>query len=385
MRTKILAATAALAVVAALAGGATAGSASRQQRSMPQVTHLLPGMVTSFAFDPVHPGTVYVGTNLGSRGRVYKSIDGGDHWRLIAARGWHWLNALAADPGRPGTLYAGTGNAVYKTTNSGRTWHAFRRGLLPPPGVNRSEGWVNWLAVDPTNSNIVYEHDYAQTIRKSTDGGHTWNVLLSDETLVPAHSSGAQTGLLMAPSRPPALYAAFGPDTYPSGPRGGKSGVYQSTNGGKTWRRMGLPAGGAGMSAADPQHNTVYVAVGARVFASTDAGQDWRFIGQGLPQDQAIGASPNLAPPGPGMAAGAGTVIVSLGKHGIYESSDDGRTWTHSWPVSGPAPGFGVGRIAVDPANPTTVYAAAYYTRSRSFRTHILRSTDSGRTWTVIG
>ncbi len=51
----------------------------------------------------------------------------------------------------------------------------------------------------------------------------------------------------------------------------------------------------------------------------------------------------------------------------------------------GPAPGLGAGILAVDPAHPTTIYASAYYPDNRATGTHILRSTDSGRIWTVVG
>src|SRR5947209_6202369 len=109
-------------------------------RSTSQVPHRLPpdaGQVSALAFDAHDPDIVYVGTIPGSnKGRVYKTTDGGEHWRLVSGRGWTWLGALAADPRRRGTVYAGTGNAVYKTTDGGRTWRAFVRGLLPPPGIN---------------------------------------------------------------------------------------------------------------------------------------------------------------------------------------------------------------------------------------------------------
>jgi photosystem II stability/assembly factor-like uncharacterized protein len=344
-------------------------------RSAPQNRHLLPadaGHVSSFAFDPTHPNIVYVGTFPGyNEGRVYKSTDGGDHWRLISGRGWTWLGALAADPRHPGTLYAGTGNAVYKTTDGGRTWRAFKRGLLPPPGINRGEGWVDWLAVDPTNSNVLYEHDYADTIRKSVDGGQSWKPVIS------LWKRGAIPGLLLEPSRPPALYGAF----LVSGPRGAKPGVYATSDGGKTWRNTRLnPSDSAEAPvavalAADPQRKTIYVAVRARVFSSTNAGRAWDFIGRRLPQDGLV----------TGLAAGAGTVYAAFGAKGIYQTSDGGRTWTQSWPESGLAPGVGAGLVAVNPARPTSIYASAYYPSDRSTATHILRSTNSGLTWTVVG
>jgi photosystem II stability/assembly factor-like uncharacterized protein len=360
-----------------VAGGLLAAAAAR---SAPQVPRLLPvdaGLVSSFAFDPVNPDIVYVGTVPGpSKGRVYKSTDRGEHWRLISGRGWTWLGALAGDPKHPGTVYAGTGDAVYKTTDGGRTWRAFDRGLLPPPGVNRGEGWVDWLAVDPTSSNVLYEHDYANTIRKSVDGGQTWRPMLS------LWRRGAIAALLMEPSRPPALHAAFVMwGRVGAIPWGYVVTGHDTTDGGKTWRKTALWVSDSGKNppavafAADPRQKTIYVAQRARVFRSTNAGRSWSFIGQGLPEDGVV----------TGFAAGAGTVYAAFGEKGVYKTTDEGRTWTQSWPDSGPAPGLGAGILAVDPARPTTIYASAYSPDNRATGTHILRSTDSGRTWTVVG
>lgn len=347
--------------------------AATTARPATQAPALLPadaGIVTHLAFDPTHPDTVYAGTLVAVNGkgpgpgRVYKSTDSGNHWRLISRPGWPRISALAVDPERPRTLYVGTGKDLYKTTNGGRTWHAWKRGLLPPPGINRGEGWTDWLAVDPINSKTVYEHDYAETLRKSTDGGHTWKVMLS------LWQKGGMSGLLMGPGRPPALYAAF------SSPA--RNGVYKSTNGAKTWRKLGLPPFGpndrGAASAADPQQNAIYMAVGARIFASTNAGQDWRLISQGLAltPDHYVTS----------LAAGGGTVFATFwGTEAIYKSADGGGTWTQSWPASKPTPGLVGDIVAVDPARPTTVYAVSYNTDG----SQILRSINSGRTWTVVG
>jgi len=325
----------------------------------------------AFAFDPANRNVVYLSTEPGPGGshdRVYESTDGGLRWqRLVSGHGWFRAYALAVDPRHPRTVYVGGGAAVYKTTNGGRTWHAFNHGLLPPPGINRGEGWVLWLAVDPANSDILYEYDYGGTLRRSVDGGHTWNVVFSG---FKRHVFA--WAMLMTPQPQLALYAAFG-----KGPGGGERGVYKTTDSGKDWQRLAvapLPAPGAKgtiLSAADPQRRTVYFASEDRIFASSDAGRAWRSIGRGLPHDQPVSA----------LAAGGGRLIASLGTDGVYISANNGRTWTRSWPVAGPVPGLGVAIVTVDPAHPANVIAAANYPAKRTTVTHILRSTDGGRTW----
>lgn len=372
MRTKILV-LGALPAAALLA--ATAAHSTPQAAPLPAGA----GYVTAFAFDPAHPNVVYTATEPGPGGshdRVYRSTDGGARWqRLFSRRGWFRAYALAVDPKHPRTVYVGGGRAVYKTTDAGRTWRTFNRGLLPPPGINRGEGWVTWLALDPANHDVLYEYDEGGTLRKSADGGRTWNVVLSG-----AKKRFFAWSLLIAPRPPLALYAAFASTgCWPC--HGGKPfkprmrrGIYKSTDGGRTWRRLGMPApppaavSTAGLpsipAAADPQRQTLYFAEQDRIFASTDAGRTWRDIGRGLPHDQPVSA----------LAAGGGTVVASLGTDGVYTSANEGRTWMRSWPASGPVRGPAVDLLTVDPADPAYVVAAA--------GNRVLRSNDGGRTWT---
>jgi photosystem II stability/assembly factor-like uncharacterized protein len=177
---------------------------------------------------------------------------------------------------------------------------------------------------------------------------------------------------LLARSRPQTLYAGF-----LSSGAGGRRGVYKSANGGKTWQRMALPGPSYGdaptLSAADPQRKAVYFSDLSGIFASTDAGRDWHEID-----------TPSVLHPS-GLAAGGGTVFASEGTGGIYMSTNDGGTWTRTWPASGSAPGLGAALVWVDPGHPATVLATAYYPAARPTATHILRSTDGGKTWTVVG
>lgn len=368
----------ALVVLAAavLLAAAAAPSASQPSALLP----VRAGQVSAFAFDPVNPRIVYVGTIPGpNKGRVYKLTGGGGQWRLISGKGWTWLGALAADPRHSGTLYAGTGNEVYKTTNGGRTWRASNKGLLPPPGVNRGEGWVDWLSVDPSGAAALYEKDYAGTLRKSVDGGRSWRVAAWRPRF------GAIEGARIAWARRPTIYAWSG--RYPRhGAAPFTYGLYRSRDGGRSWRKTGLsvsvgaqpqPSLGSGLVVeVDSRHpSTLYAALQARVFMSTDAGEQWQSIGSGLPRDADVTS----------LAIGAGTLYVACGTNGIYETADRGRTWTQSWPRSGRAPGLGATLVAVDPARPATVFAASYSAQERSTGTRVLRSTDSGRTWKVVG
>jgi photosystem II stability/assembly factor-like uncharacterized protein len=365
------------------AGSATSAQAPAANAGSPPLGALPPdaGLTQSFAFDPTAPGTVYAGT-LGVphgsvlNGHVFKTTDAGQHWQSTnhTDPGWTRVDSLTADPRHPGTLYAGTGVAVYKTVNGGSSWRAWSRGLLPgrnprpgvgDPGWRRVEGWVTSLAVDPTNSKVVYAA--AGGIRKSTDGGHTWRVLRAGTSL----ADGAST-LAIAPTSPHVVYAIWYHHS---------TSVYESANAGATWRQTGLrqvsnPDGYGHSLAVDPLHpTTVYASIGRKVFKSTDAGQTWQSIADGLRRHvvSALAVDPRRS----------GTVYAALEvggpinrAGGIYKTTNGGRSWSRA--ISTPFPVYSV---AVDPARPATIYASGAVLPKGGVS--ILRSTDGGRTWKI--
>ena len=354
------------------AGGAATAHARRSQGSTANAESsplgALPAdatIISAFAFDPRNPKIVYVGTGVNNSTEEPRlQVDRRRGTLAVGLRArLDRLGALASDPKHPGTLYASASTGIYKTTDGGRTWQTYSRGLLPAGG----EGWGR-LAVDPNNSNIIYA-GLGGGVHKSVDAGHNW------QTALP-HRPGRWFTLIAA-TRPTTIYAT----TFSKWHRIGRRwihwlGLDSSTDGAKTWKRtrlhLALTINAPYDVATDPRlPTTLYAAVQTRIFMSTDAGRSWRSIGHGLPQDSDVTS----------LAADAGTLYAAFGKEGIYQTTDAGQTWTQSWPQSGTAPGLRISTLAIDPARPTTVYASAYNPSSRDTGTHILRSTDSGQTW----
>ena len=313
---------------AALAGGSGAGG--QAGKPAPSLAPIPAGNgAEAFAFDPRRPNVVYMAVAHAVGGvYVYKTTDGGQHWRSTGAQGTGWVSdilSLTADPTHPGTLYAGTDTAVYKTVDSGRTWQPFNQGLFPPnggrrvcypegagkrycvkqpygtpgtPHFNRGNGWVLDVAVDPIHSNVVYSA--AGAIRKSTDGGRSWKTVFAPK------QRGGFTRITIAPTRPESIYTI----THAVGISGATT-IYKSADAGRTWQATGggssLPPSCCGDSfdalvvePGNPQ--TLYAAVGGTVLATTDGGASWEPMANGLPGNAtALAADPRR--PGPSTQA----------------------------------------------------------------------------------
>jgi len=79
------------------------------------------------------------------------------------------VQSNAVDPGNPQTLYATAAAGLLRSTDGGNTWKAL-------PGFP-SDTYLNAVAVDPTNGNIVYAGTTTVGALKSTGGGVTWTAI----------------------------------------------------------------------------------------------------------------------------------------------------------------------------------------------------------------
>ena len=181
-------------------------------------------MVESLAVDPNKPQTVYASTRqLG----LFKSSDGGNHWRRVA-RGL--VDAVALDPHNPRiVLAAGPTPRVIRSTDAGRTWKPAGAGIAATPQA---------LAISGEN---VYAGTFSRGVYRSSDGGRSWH-----PPAAPLNSS-VQV-LATAPDDPAVVYAGGG------GSDG--RGLYKSTDAGRTWQRLtdGLEDTDISAVALDPKH-----------------------------------------------------------------------------------------------------------------------------------
>ena len=243
----------------------------------------------------------------------------------------------------------------------------------------------------PAQPNVFYIAANDGGIWKTDDYGRTWNPLFDDQ---PTGSIGA---LAIAPSDPNIIYAGSGEGLQRPDLSVG-NGIYESTDGGKSWRHLGLRDGQQIPAIlVDPQDpNRLFVAVLGHpygpnaergVFRSTDGGETWQKV---LYKDENTGAIDLAFDPTNPRTIYAVLWAARQGpwengewsgpNSGLFKSTDGGATWQQ---LTGglPTPAQGLGRIgiAIAPSDPTRMYALVEGKPSALYR-----SNDAGANWQRI-
>ncbi len=338
------------------------------------------GRVLAVTGVPGDPNTFYFG---GVAGGVWKSTDAGATWGpLTDKEPFTSIGSIAVADADHNTIYAGTGEAcirgnitygdgVYKSVDGGRSW---KHVGLPD---SRQIGAV---IVHPRNPNLVYVaalgHVYAPSaergIFRSSDGGASWQRVLfvNDKT--------GGIDVVLDPQNPNTLFAAMWevnrtPWSLASGGPG--SGLYRSTDGGDTWKRLaghGLPEGilgRIGVSVSGADSNRVYALIEAKeggLFRSDDGGDAWTRVNDDERYRQRawyfthIFADPKTA-----------DTVYALNT-GLFRSVDGGRTFTLL-----PAPHGDHHGLWIDPGNPRSIIDGNDGGATISL--------DGGQTWSTLG
>ena len=318
--------------------------------------------------------------------KITDSLFHGLKWRNIGPfRGGRSVTSTGVI-GQPHTYYMGsTGGGVWKTTDDGITWKNISDGFF-------KTGSVGAIAVAESDPNVVVvgmgEHaargvmtSMGDGVYKSTDAGKTWFHIGLETT---RHISD----VIIHPTNPDVMYiSAQGAQYAPSNERG----IYRTTDGGKNWERIlfvNLTTGASSLSmdmnnprilyAAMWQHQRYpwYMESGgddSGLYKSTDGGDTWKKMEAGLPK--AFGKS--------GISVSRANservfaVIEAEGKKGgVYRSDNAGKKWTQvnsnrvniarSWYYM---------EIFADPQNENVVYV---------LNAPVMKSIDGGRSFRNI-
>jgi len=248
----------------------------------------------------------------------------------------------------------------------------------------RVSGRVKAIVVDPRNSNVVYVGAAQGGVWKTTNGGNSWQPLTDDQ---PSLAVGA---LALDPKRPDTIYVGTG-EPHPGLDNYYGVGILKSTNGGRSWRRLGADVfTGLGIASliVHPNNSSVLYAASALtgvfgpavpvrgVFKSTDGGASWKGL---IGCRDCRGASDLLMDP-----SDPNVLFAAFWQVGIFKSTDGGASWA-KLTTGLPDANFGRIELAMSPSNPRVLYAGYHYTVPGRFDGGIVfKSTDGGASWTWL-
>ena len=264
---------------------------------------------------------------------LYSSME----YRLVGPFRGGRSAAVTGVPGKPNLFYFGaTGGGVWRTQDGGRTWENISDGYF-----GGSIGAVEIAASDP---NVIYVGGGEKTGRgnvssgygvwKSVDAGKTWQEAgLAKSRHIPR--------LKVHPKNPDVVFAAVLGNIYkPTQERG----VYKSTDGGETWRKVlfaNEQAGAVDLTFDPTNPRILYASTwrvqrtpyslssggdGSALWKSTDSGETWTEISKndGFPTDTLgiIGVAVS-----PVNSQRVFAIVENKDKGGLYRSEDGGETW----------------------------------------------------------
>jgi photosystem II stability/assembly factor-like uncharacterized protein len=219
--------------------------------------------IDNIIFDPTNPRTMYIAawdvdTSMKDEMGVFKSEDGGLHWRLLKDTKGLYIQSITLAATNPNFLLAGAKNGIYRSTNGGDDWeHIDTEGY---PEIRN----VNSVAVDPRNTDFLYagtNHLPWQT----NDGGKSWkrNVkgMIDDSDIM---------GITVNQTNPKLVYV------------NACSGIYRTMTAGESWTKVpGIPFSARRTYALLPhptEPNTIFAGTSEGLWRTKDGGKRWMLL-----------------------------------------------------------------------------------------------------------
>ncbi|MCK4990770.1 MAG: hypothetical protein KAS29_09800, partial [Bacteroidales bacterium] len=229
------------------------------------------GRIADIAIHPDDEHTWYVAVGSGN---VWKTVNAGVTWKpIFDDQSSYSIGCVTVDPGNPNTIWVGTGenvggrhvgygDGIYRSQDGGKTWKNM--------GLKASER-ISKVIVHPENSDILFvavqgplwTSGGERGLYKSTDGGASWKKVLGGNEWT------GVTDIAMDPGNPDFLIAATWQRhrtvaAYLGGGPG--SGIHRSSDGGESWEKLttGLPKsnmGKIGLGISPFDSNVMYAAI----------------------------------------------------------------------------------------------------------------------------
>ena len=293
------------------------------------------------------------------------------------------VSDFAFHPGKTQSFYVSMASGgLWKTENNGITWTALFE--------NEGSFAIGVVEIDPENPNIIWvgsgENNaqrsvgFGDGVYKSVDGGKSWkNMGLKD--------SGHISMIRFHPGDSNTIYVAAQGPLWNSG---GDRGLYRSTDGGDSWKRILDIDENTGINefVIDPADPEVIVASsyqrrrhvwtlinggpGSGIHKTTNGGISWQKVAGELPSGDLGRIGLAAAPSAPNMIY----AIIEADEEGkgIYRSTDFGESWEKRSDHLTSSPQY-YNELYVDPQNPERVYSVDTFT-------HV--SEDGGKSWNKI-
>jgi photosystem II stability/assembly factor-like uncharacterized protein len=351
------------------------------------------GFYYACAFHPERDGVIYMGGDVNG---MYRSDDHGKTWKIIN-NGLVGMGvfAIAVDTASPDTVYASTDEGLSRSTDAGEHWTTVPRSgkheLRLTGEKNRS---AHNVAVDPTNSNVVYVSTPHGKIYKSTDGAQTFTKVWERAVA----SEGTPSVMLQMGRNNDAVFGGFWmmlqyPEALPASEASGigfsvktigapardvflvlktSTGlVYRSKNlhdllAAGDWRDVVLKAEGFIL---DPE----FKAKNAEKAAAAPATPEWATVNRFDFAGVAIPPQGQVIHMGQMFFVGANDAKVTALEFEKVKSAATYGNFRVGQPVDGP-----IASVAISPTQPNIVAAA-------TTEAGVLFSRDAGQTWETVG
>jgi photosystem II stability/assembly factor-like uncharacterized protein len=292
------------------------------------------GTIGAIEVSESNPDIVYVGTgespirgNVSQGDGVFKSTDAGKTWSYVGLADTRQIGRVRINPKNPDIVYVSAlghvfgpnaDRGVFKTTDGGKTW---KKVLFRSDSAGAFD-----LTLDPSNPETIYAtiwHAYRTPwtlvsggtqsgIFKSTDGGDHWTEI----TRNPGLPSGVigKVGIAASPAKAGRLWALIEADS---------GGVFRSDDAGATWtrtnseRNLRQRAWYYTQIYADPKDSATVYALNTGMYRSTDGGKTFRSIQVPHGDNHDLWIAPNDP-----------QRMIEANDGGANVSFNGGRTWT---------------------------------------------------------